>query len=191
MNIENIECCLSLCKAKRTNNNKWIEGFHFKWSCGSHYILNSSGCYEVYGESVCNCTGKSDINGRLVYLGDIVKSYNDDLFPDDETIETVVMGRYGLAFQQGDYFTEPINDGDLEKCEVVGNICDNTVPEFVLEDIENNELDRKVAQKLEFFVEECKKMAEENWCPAQVDMLKRLFGAVIEGVAYDEWRPEE
>ena len=29
------------------------------------------------------------------------------------------------------------------------------------------------------FIEQCGEMAEENWCPAQVDMLERLFGSVI------------
>jgi len=41
------------------------------------------------------------------------------------------------------------------------------------------------------FIEQCGKMAEENWCPAQVDMLERLFGAVLHGVKYDEWERED
>ena len=72
--------------------------------------------------TVCKQAVGTDKNGRLVYLGDIVKSHLDDLFPEEETPETIV--RYGsvFAFQQGVNIPEPIMDGDLAKCEVIGNI---------------------------------------------------------------------
>ena len=41
------------------------------------------------------------------------------------------------------------------------------------------------------FIEQCGEMAEKNWCPEQVEMLTRLFGAVIKGVEYADWDPEE
>lgn len=31
---------------------------------------------------------------------------------------------------------------------------------------------------LEKFMQDCRKMAQENWCPSQVEMLDRLFKAV-------------
>ena len=40
------------------------------------------------------------------------------------------------------------------------------------------------AEKVQLFIEECGTMAEKNWCPAQVEMLHRLFLAVILGEEY-------
>lgn len=40
------------------------------------------------------------------------------------------------------------------------------------------------------FMEKCMEMAKENWCPAQVEMLERLFGATIHMVDYDKWEKE-
>lgn len=37
------------------------------------------------------------------------------------------------------------------------------------------------------FIFQCGEMAKENWPPYQIDMLQRLFGAVIKGCKYDEW----
>lgn len=36
------------------------------------------------------------------------------------------------------------------------------------------------------FMVDCRKMAQENWCPSQVDMLDRLFKAVSLDKKYDE-----
>lgn len=40
-----------------------------------------------------------------------------------------------------------------------------------------------------FFIEECEDMAEANWCPSQVQMLQRLFNAVLNNEPYAE-QPE-
>lgn len=40
------------------------------------------------------------------------------------------------------------------------------------------------------FIEQCREMAEANWCPNQVFDLGRLFGAVLNGKPYAE-PPEE
>ena len=40
------------------------------------------------------------------------------------------------------------------------------------------------------FIGQCGEMAEKNWCPAQVEMLTRLFGAVLKGVEYADWEPD-
>ena len=41
------------------------------------------------------------------------------------------------------------------------------------------------------FIIECGEMAEENWCDSQIEMLRRLFGAVLEGTDYDKWEPKD
>lgn len=57
--------------------------------------------------------------------------------------------------------------------------------------MEDNELYKNAEALLATFIVQCGTMAEENWCPSQVDMLERLFGAVLKGVPYDEWEPDE
>ena len=57
--------------------------------------------------------------------------------------------------------------------------------------MKDDELYEKAGGLLASFIGQCVSMAEENWCPSQVDMLERLFGAVLKGVPYDEWEPDE
>lgn len=52
------------------------------------------------------------------------------------------------------------------------------------------EIEKLIAAYLEEFVKDCGEMAEKNWLPSQVEMLERLFGAVLEGCEYDEWEAE-
>lgn len=41
------------------------------------------------------------------------------------------------------------------------------------------------------FVNNCAAMAADNWCPAQVEMLERLFDAVLTGKPYAPGPEEE
>jgi len=45
---------------------------------------------------------------------------------------------------------------------------------------------RYAATALQLFDTHCMQMAEQNWCPAQVKMLRRLFDAVSMGMDYDK-----
>lgn len=47
-----------------------------------------------------------------------------------------------------------------------------------------------IASSIGVFIDQCGKMAEENWCPSQVDMLKRLFGAVLKGYKYADYEED-
>ena len=51
---------------------------------------------------------------------------------------------------------------------------------------ENNLID-KMSGLVGEFINQCGAMAEENWLLSQVEMLERLFGAVLHGCKYDEW----
>lgn len=73
-----------LCKGKRKDNNEWIEGYCV--CIGEHCYIFSGELgiitinwvrYEVIPETVCRCTELKDINGKLMFEGDIVVSTSD------------------------------------------------------------------------------------------------------------------
>lgn len=53
------------------------------------------------------------------------------------------------------------------------------------------EIEELIVAYLAKFVQQCGEMAEKNWLPSQVEMLERLFGAVLEGCEYDEWEADD
>lgn len=159
--------------------------------------------FEVDPSTICRCTGKRDKNGVLAFEGDVVKcKFDEELFPENETTETIVWNELGFYFVEDGAYPNLIMSEDIERCEIVGNIYDNAsntqsaAINTVINDnteaepAEDDELNRDSGDLLATFIVQCGKMAEENWCPSQIDMLERLFGAVLHGVPYAEWEPD-
>lgn len=206
-------------KGKRTDNGEWITGSLITGIITRNdidipYILCPQQAdydclrisenklrtviFEVDPSTICHCTGKRDKNGVLAFEGDIAKSCLDDLCPEDGVTETIVWNGLSFFFVENGCEPDLIMPGDIENCEIIGNVRDNasnTQSALIndnteIEPTEDDEFDKKAGDLLASFIGQCGGMAEENWCPSQVDMLKRLFGAVLEGVSYAEWEPD-
>jgi len=82
-----------ICKAKRTDNGEWVEGYYCKRETG-HYtgicfveeykdcIIQEAGDWgidwcEVDSATVCKCTGLPDKNGKNIFEKDAVKVTED------------------------------------------------------------------------------------------------------------------
>lgn len=128
-------------------NGEWVAGFlhckNDKW-----YISNKAGspfAFEVRPDTICQCTGLKDKNGKLIWEGDIIlfQRDNDDCpFPDKDTKKRLGKVFYKdfrttFAIKMGKSGSGSLND-DLWKyvqngnrVEVIGNIFDN--PELIKE----------------------------------------------------------
>lgn len=128
-----------LFKAK-TCNGEWVTGFLHckddKW-----YISNKTGspfAYEVRPDTICQCTGLKDKNGKLIWENDIIKKdfYIDyDAYANSEAYTGRIQYEDGgwsveITKPDGNVCVSPIIEmiaysKDIEYCEVIGNIFDN------------------------------------------------------------------
>lgn len=121
----------------KTINGNWVQGLlaskDDKW-----YISNKAGApfaYEIRPESICQCTGLKDKNGKLIWENDIVKEFNSS--GDEWNLSQIVFGEYSLNLgwcAKGiktlhEYSRRLFNVGfgtsEAGKCEAIGNIFDN------------------------------------------------------------------
>ena len=128
-------------RGKREDNGEWAEGDLMQWSDGTIRICVENGNDEktattVIPETVGQCTGLTDKNGKLIFEGDVVKS--------DGYIFIVKFGKCGGVANNENYgymgfyfdgFDDITNDAlrmglrnDIcyfTDIEVIGNIHDN------------------------------------------------------------------
>lgn len=77
MKIENIKF-----KAKRLDNGEWCEGYFYEENGNTYIIenrqkesmLNRNVTHQVDSKTVCQFTGDKDMNGRDIYISDIISN---------------------------------------------------------------------------------------------------------------------
>lgn len=130
-------------RGKRTDNGEWIEGFYACQSNHSciastlkyrHFIykdvcvdfgLGGLVDFEVFHETVGQCSGVADKNGKLMYEGDIVNALFDFGIP-VKSVCTFKDGSFGLLTKQhGTKHFTPFTSLCNVSYEVVANIHDN------------------------------------------------------------------
>lgn len=107
-----------LYRGKRTlTDNMWVY-----WDGFSGVQPNTV----IEEETICQCTGLKDKNGKLIWENDILSGHIDDEFPEDETRKRVVWHENGWCTNEPgcDYY-EKLDDFDSENFEVIGNMIDN------------------------------------------------------------------
>ena len=137
-----------LFKAKRKDNCEWVfGGLSYCEKTNAYFITNmgkdhiSYICFhqEVDSNTICQCTGLKDKNGKLIWENDIVRFQfdNDDCsFPNKDIKKrigkvyladfraswSIAMGRKGSKYINNDLF-KYVQNGN--RVDVIGNIFDN------------------------------------------------------------------
>ena len=125
-----------LYRAKRTDNGEWVEGTPLFYQDGSmtiygqkqaqtvgFHIQNNGYCDR---NTLCQCTGLRDKNGKLIWENDIMVAHLDDVFPEDETYKRVLWHNNGFYTNENhSKYIDPIDEFDKNHFEVCGNLFDN------------------------------------------------------------------
>lgn len=130
-----------LYKAKRLDNGEWVVGYYaviggrnvIIEKCVENYYCpdicesrHGNQIHEVNSNTICQCTGLKDKNGKLIWENDIV-SFAHENYTRNYAIEFKnTFHNYGLRFRNKSiHFRCTQVTLCMHDCEVIGNIFDN------------------------------------------------------------------
>ena len=122
-----------ICKGKRKDNGEWVEGDLIQWKNGNMQICLGVGLnkeqktlVDIIPETVGQCTGLKDKNGKLIFEGDVVKDKDSGLFG-KVVFATSADGFNGMTGFMVDDVDDGLQNynGFWHLVEVIGNIHDN------------------------------------------------------------------
>lgn len=136
-----------LCRGKRKDNGELVDGYLYITHDGKYEIAKYCDetnieriAYEVIPETVGQCTGLRDKNGKLIFEGDILKGFSYPFLSEGEYNYYAVVvwlenspafGIYTIknpkskvrGISSGN--TEYMDEWDSNNWEVIGNVYDN------------------------------------------------------------------
>lgn len=134
-----------LFRGKRIDNGEWVHGYLFDdgFENGRVFIggiviekYNGTACddwnvtginfYEIDPNTICQCTGLKDKNGKLIWENDIIKAWSQGTCAKGK-IKQRIDGTWIMypAWQKGEmWYLFPDNNGETT-VEVIGNVFDN------------------------------------------------------------------
>ena len=128
-----------LFRAKRKDNGEWIEGNVLQCDDGDCYIATSClvgardeplmvAAYEVYPETLCQFTGKSDEDGKKIFEGDIVGFIDlystESGYSESSCLGEVIWSKEECCFHVTNRLSAESWEV-LDECKVVGNVFDD------------------------------------------------------------------
>lgn len=106
-----------LFRGKRIDTGEWVE-----WNM----LTGIPHDVHILDNTICQCTGLEDKNGKLIFENDIMGGRIDEDFPEDVSRFEVEWSGIGWVINQpGCTDREYISIFEKENYEVVGNIFDN------------------------------------------------------------------
>ena len=112
----------------KTIRGDWVRGL-LASKDNNWYIGNKVGrplAFEIRPESICQCTGLKDKNGKLIFENDIMEAHLDDEFPEDISRFKIEWSGNGWVINQPGWVDrEYISDFEMETYEICGNAIDN------------------------------------------------------------------
>ena len=142
-----------ICRGKRKDNGEWIEGYliqrnktyiatveSINYMVVSTSYMASIELVEVITETVGQCTGLKDKNGKLIFKDDVLKGFSYPFLSDEEHNyyaivvwfeDSAAFGIYTIknpeskvrGISSGN--TEYMSEWDSNNWEIIGNIHDN------------------------------------------------------------------